>query len=607
MAIKNWTTTYSGATPVQDPDPVTGNQPDLNDDPGGDLAQSDTVESLRNKAHAVAKYVGDNTNLPAGCLRDVLDMQAGGDAGQVRILKRATKPTNAADKGFLYTKDVGAGVIELFYEDEAGNEDQLTPLAAVDKRVAVTSADTTPSDLDTKIVVANGIQKSVLNPAGDEDLQLSPVYGAAANTVCEGDDSRLSDARTPTSHASTHQNGGGDEVATATPGANAIPKADGSNKLVIGWHPTAAPGATGVATASGEGVATTLARSDHTHQSNTAPADTTKAAAAIGTSGEPARADHKHDISTAAPAAAGLGTTSGEGSATSLARSDHTHQSNTAPADITKAAAAVGTSTEPARADHKHDVTTAAPGATGVATASGEGSATTLARSDHTHQSNTAPADVTKAAAVIGTSGEPARADHKHDTSTAIAGAATPGDSAAEGSATSLARSDHQHGLPAFGSGSGTFCEGNDSRLSDARTPTAHDLAGAEHNADVLADLNGKVTDYSIGSPVNAEAATPVNLTANDSGKLYTNEGATAEIVFNLPTAAADLEYTFVVQDADGIQINADTGDTIRIAASVSASAGLIETTTIGNTVKLKAINATEWVALFYVGTWTVT
>jgi len=108
-------------------------------------------------------------------------------------------------------------------------------------------------------------------------------------------------------------------------------------------------------------------------------------------------------------------------------------------------------------------------------------------------------------------------------------------------------------------------------------------------------------------NPVTASASGPVNLEDTDSGNLYTNEGATAEVVFNLPTAAANLEFTFIVQDSDGIQINADTGDTIRVAGSVSASAGLIETTTIGNTVHLKAINATEWVAISYVGTWTVT
>lgn len=38
-------------------------------------------------------------------------------------------------------------------------------------------------------------------------------YGAAINTVCQGNDSRLSDARTPVSHASSHQPGGGDAMA----------------------------------------------------------------------------------------------------------------------------------------------------------------------------------------------------------------------------------------------------------------------------------------------------------------------------------------------------------------------------------------------------------
>ena len=147
---------------------------------------------------------------------------------------------------------------------------------------------------------------------------------------------------------------------------------------------TAAPGATGVGTASAEGTSTSLARADHIHQSNTAPADVTKAAAAIGTSGEPARADHKHDVSTAAPGTGSLGTTSAEGSATTLARSDHVHQANTAPVNVTKAAAAIGTSTEPARADHKHDVTTAAP-TQGIGAGNNEGTASSLARSDHNH------------------------------------------------------------------------------------------------------------------------------------------------------------------------------------------------------------------------------
>jgi hypothetical protein len=38
------------------------------------------------------------------------------------------------------------------------------------------------------------------------------VYGSSANTACEGNDSRLSDSRTPTSHNTSHESGGGDAI-----------------------------------------------------------------------------------------------------------------------------------------------------------------------------------------------------------------------------------------------------------------------------------------------------------------------------------------------------------------------------------------------------------
>jgi hypothetical protein len=51
----------------------------------------------------------------------------------------------------------------------------------------------------------------------------------------------------PSAHASTHQNGGSDEVATATPGANAIPKAGSGGTLATGWIPTLNQNTTGTA------------------------------------------------------------------------------------------------------------------------------------------------------------------------------------------------------------------------------------------------------------------------------------------------------------------------------------------------------------------------
>ncbi|HEX4311895.1 MAG TPA: hypothetical protein VHZ25_17830 [Acidobacteriaceae bacterium] len=64
--------------------------------------------------------------------------------------------------------------------------------------------------------------------------------GTGTDTVAAGDDSRFTNARTPTAHASTHQNGGSDEIATVAPAANAIPKAGGGGTIAAGWIPTPA-------------------------------------------------------------------------------------------------------------------------------------------------------------------------------------------------------------------------------------------------------------------------------------------------------------------------------------------------------------------------------
>lgn len=68
MAIKDWITAFTGANPEQDPDPITTNQPDLDDETSegagdGDAARSSHPEMLRDKLHALARLVGDYLNL----------------------------------------------------------------------------------------------------------------------------------------------------------------------------------------------------------------------------------------------------------------------------------------------------------------------------------------------------------------------------------------------------------------------------------------------------------------------------------------------------------------------------------------------------------------
>lgn len=61
--------------------------------------------------------------------------------------------------------------------------------------------------------------------------------------------------------------------------------------------------------------------------SDVVPVDVTKEAASAGIASEASRQDHKHDISTGVPGTIGENDTPAEGVATSLARSDHTHGS----------------------------------------------------------------------------------------------------------------------------------------------------------------------------------------------------------------------------------------------------------------------------------------
>jgi hypothetical protein len=145
----------------------------------------------------------------------------------------------------------------------------------------------------------------------------------------------------------------------------------------------------------------------------------------------------------------------------------------------------------------------------------------------------------------------------------------------------------------------------NSVALGKSATATANNqlMVGGASNI-----LNTVTHGYITGDQVlvSPQASTPVAVAAADSNKYFTNEGATAQIVFNLPTAAAGLRYTFICQDVDGLRVNANTADTIRAASTVSASAGYIETFDVGTRFELTAINATEWFVTAIVGAVTV-
>jgi hypothetical protein len=111
--------------------------------------------------------------------------------------------------------------------------------------------------------------------------------------------------------------------------------------------------------------------------------------------------------------------------------------------------------------------------------------------------------------------------------------------------------------------------------------------------------------DQVIGS--NAGSASPLVLTQAMSGGVFTNTGASAEAYFTLPASPSiGTKYTFYVDAAVGIRAVANTGQTIRVAAGVSTSAGYAESLTVGNSVTIEYIKANTWVSIATNGSWTL-
>lgn len=61
-----------------------------------------------------------------------------------------------------------------------------------------------------QVVAGSGLSGGGAFSAGNPSLACS--FGSSAGTVCQGNDSRLSDARTPTTHATSHKSGGSDAI-----------------------------------------------------------------------------------------------------------------------------------------------------------------------------------------------------------------------------------------------------------------------------------------------------------------------------------------------------------------------------------------------------------
>lgn len=358
-------------------------------------------------------------------------------AGQVLA---ATDPTHATWQTLAVGNSVGSTAPSDVQKQTASAGVSIEAARVDHKHQIATAAAAAQAPGDT---VAEGTATTLARSDHKHSL---PAFGVTTGTFCQGNDGRLSDDRTASGLRTT---------TTVVNCSNAlVPSAGQVLTATDGTHATwQSPATVG----------------------STAPSDVQKQTAAAGASTELARADHKHQVATAAAVAQAPGDAAAEGTATTLARSDHKHA-------LPAFGATAGTFTQgndtrlsdDRTASGLRTTTTVVNCSSAVAPAAGQ----VLTATDSTHATwqtlaaagTTAPSDVLKQTAAAGVSTELARVDHKHQVQTAAAGAATPGDAAAEGTATTLARSDHKHALPAFGVAAGTFCQGNDGRLSNDRT-----------------------------------------------------------------------------------------------------------------------------------------
>lgn len=121
-------------------------------------------------------------------------------------------------KNTAFNKNFGTAAGTVCQGNDSRLSNARTPTAHANTHATGQSDAIAPADIGAE-------------PAFTKNSAFNKNFGTTAGTVCQGNDSRLSDARTPTAHAASHQDGGSDEIATATPTPNAIPKADASGKL----------------------------------------------------------------------------------------------------------------------------------------------------------------------------------------------------------------------------------------------------------------------------------------------------------------------------------------------------------------------------------------
>ncbi|MGW8369302.1 MAG: hypothetical protein ACWGPN_11570, partial [Gammaproteobacteria bacterium] len=105
------------------------------------------------------------------------------------LLEQGSDPTSAANKGIVYTKDVG-GITEVFHRDSAGTITQITDNGRVKGQLKPKVVTSTPYSAvagDMILSDASGGAKTITLPGspsvGDEPISVTQIAGGASQVT----------------------------------------------------------------------------------------------------------------------------------------------------------------------------------------------------------------------------------------------------------------------------------------------------------------------------------------------------------------------------------------------------------------------------------------
>lgn len=105
-------------------------------------------------------------------------------------------------------------------------------------------------------------------------------------------------------------------------------------------------------------------------------------------------------------------------------------------------------------------------------------------------------------------------------------------------------------------------------------------------------------------NPVVAKTSSYI-IQTSDSGTIFTNDGATTQVVFTLPTpdADAELEYQFVIVTGQYVRVSVGNSSTQQIiyeqgGSSVGLGTVGLRHDGIGSTLRIVAVNDTTWAVM---------